>query len=148
MKIDSRAFGKIEVDEKQIIEFPQGILGFGHLHKYALLDGENAFYFLQSLEDRQIAFPIVEPSFFCSDFKLNVGSDELEAIDLDKDSEMLVFAIVTIPEDYQKMTANLQGPIVINKKSRKARQCISINDKWKVKHYIMEELAKKQGRPC
>lgn len=38
------------------------------------------------------------------------------------------------------MTANLQGPLVINRKTRVGRQCISNNPKWGIRHLILEEM--------
>ena len=67
----------------------------------------------------------------------------LDALDLEgsADERYLEFAIVTIPEDRQEMTANLQGPIIINKENREGRQCISRNESWNVRHNILEEMA-------
>jgi len=52
-----------------------------------------------------------------------------------------VFSIVTIPENQNRMTANLQGPLLINRKKRIGRQSISLNPEWRVRHVIVDELA-------
>jgi flagellar assembly factor FliW len=59
---------------------------------------------------------------------------------------MLFFAIVTIPEDHKKMSANLQGPVIINREKRIGKQFISTNPDWKTRHYILDELSDKGGR--
>jgi flagellar assembly factor FliW len=39
------------------------------------------------------------------------------------------------------MTANLQGPLIINPDTRMGKQAILTDDRWKTKHDIMAELA-------
>ena len=79
---------------------------------------------------------------FRPDYEIDIPDEELNEIGIDSYEDVLVFAIVTIPEDQRKMTANLQGPIIINKKQRIGRQAIASNPKWKVRHQILDELAK------
>ena len=63
--------------------------------------------------------------------------------------DRLVFAIVTIPENSSMMTANLQGPLILNRRTREGRQSISGNPRWGVRHVILDELARtKQGASC
>ena len=50
------------------------------------------------------------------------------------------FFTVRNPKD---MTANLQGPIIINPHKRIGRQAISTNEKYGVKHGILEEMNKR-----
>jgi flagellar assembly factor FliW len=54
---------------------------------------------------------------------------------------MLILAIVTVPGDSSRMTANLQGPLVINRRTHVGRQSISPDPRWAVRHVILEELA-------
>ena len=141
MTIQSKPYGEIEISERQVISFPIGIFGFPNLHDYALLDaGQPPFYWLQSLDDTSIAFIIMNPYVLRPDYVLDIPGDDLEAIDYESDDDVLVFAIVTIPEDQTQMSANLQGPIVINRVRQLGRQAISLNDVWRTKHFIMEEL--------
>ncbi|MFC1670955.1 flagellar assembly protein FliW, partial [Spirochaetota bacterium] len=48
--------------------------------------------------------------------------------------------IVTIPENPKEMTANLQGPIIVNPHKRIGKQAISANEKYGVRHGILEEM--------
>ena len=142
MKIQSKPYGEIEISDRQVIRFPVGIFGFEQLHDYALLDaGQPPFYWLQSLDDTALAFIIMNPYVLRGDYVLDVPGEDLQAIEYENDEEVLVFAIVTIPEDQSKMSANLQGPIIINRVRQLGRQAISLNQTWTTKHYIMEELS-------
>ena len=142
MIIQTKPYGEIEISDRQVIRFAVGIFGFENLHDYALLDtGQPPFYWLQSLDDTGLAFIIMNPYVLRPDYLLDIPGEDLEAIDYDTDEDVLVFAIVTIPEDQTKMSANLQGPVVINRVKQLGRQAISLNQDWRTKHYIMEELS-------
>ncbi len=144
MRLVTKPFGEIEVDERQRIHFPFGIFGFESLHEYVLLDSSRPpFYWLQSVERPEIAFVLIDPKVFRPEYVPEVAAPELEDIDLKDLSDMLVFAIVTVPQDQALMTANLQGPIIINRHTKRGRQSISLNPRWKVRHYILDELAQK-----
>lgn len=148
MLIKSKAFGEIEVSDRQMLYFPLGILGFENLKKYALLDSEQPpFFWLQSLDVQEIAFILINPYLFRPDYTLDIAGEDYNLIKLPRDDfdNRLVFAIVTIPEKSDDMTANLQGPVVINKINRNAIQSISNNPEYRVKHHILSELSNVKG---
>lgn len=151
MKINTKPYGLIEVDERQRITFPEGIMGFENLKDYVLLDAlQQPFYWLQSMDVHKIAFVLIEPTVFRPNYTPDVADSDLEAIGLsssDRD-KILVFAIVTIPENYREMTANLQGPIIISKETHIGRQCVSLNQRWKTRHKIIEELSQVRNNAC
>ena len=149
MQVTTKPFGTIEVDERQKIHFPFGILGFEQLKWYVLLDASQApFYWLQSMDDPGVAFVMIDPLVFRPDYRLEVVKEELEEIGVKEDDDILLFAIVTIPENQELMSANLQGPVVINRGAKVGRQLISLNPNWKVKHFILEELAQVKDEAC
>jgi len=137
----TKPYGIIDVDDRQKIHFPNGLFGFENFKNYVLLDAkQQPFYWLQSTDVAEIAFVLINPQIFRADYVLEVDEEELREIGITSSDDILCFAIVTIPENPSKMTANLQGPIIINKKTREARQSISNNLKWKIRHPILEEL--------
>jgi flagellar assembly factor FliW len=78
-----------------------------------------------------------------------VDPAEIEEIGITTTEDMLVFSIVTIPSATARMTANLQGPLIINRRARLGRQSISANPRWGVRHIVMEELARaRQEASC
>ncbi len=143
MQVQTKPYGTIEVDERQKISFPFGILGFEKLRNYVLIDAhQQPFYWLQSMDVSEIAFVLINPFLFRPDYEIDVPDEELEEIGIISPEQILVFAIVTIPENQRDMTANLQGPVIINKDKKIGRQAISTNEKWKVRHPILEELSR------
>jgi len=141
MKVDTKAFGLIEVDEKQKVKIPLGLFGFEDFTEYVLLDAEHEpFFWLQSIDEKEIAFVIINPFLFRKDYEANVTNEELAEIGIKSAENALIFVIVTIPQDGGNMTANLQGPIIINKESMTAMQAILSDQKWKTKHDIIAEM--------
>jgi flagellar assembly factor FliW len=141
MKVATKAYGLIEVDEKQKVVIPQGLFGFDDYKDYVLLDAEHQpFFWLQSLDDQEIAFVLINPFLFRPDYEVNVSNDELSGIGILSPEKALIFVIVTIPQDGSPMTANLQGPLVINKEKMTAMQAILSDSRWRTRHDIMEEL--------
>ncbi len=142
MKIRTKPYGEMEISDRQRLIFPRGIFGFEELREFALLDAaQPPFYWLQSLQRVEIAFVLIDPHFFRPDYAPDVDPAELQEIEIKTPEDMLVFAIVTIPEDSSRMTANLQGPLLINRRTGMGRQSISTNPLWGVRHTILEELA-------
>jgi flagellar assembly factor FliW len=145
VKILTRPFGEIEIEERQIIEFPDGIPGFDYVRKFVLLDtmDENSpLKWLQSYDEPELAFVIIRPVDFMREYELAVSMNDIEAVGAQGAENLLVFAIVTIPSNPSEMTANLQGPVIINPDKRLGRQAISLSDKYNVRHRILDEMKK------
>lgn len=141
MKIDTKAFGKIEVSEKQRIKVSDGLLGFEDIHDFVLLDFDegSAFYWLQAEHIAQIAFLIVDPKLVLPEYELEIDDSDLVSIGIEDRDDILLFSIVTLNDTPSKTTVNLLGPIVINKKTHYAKQVISLNDKYSVRHPLVTE---------
>jgi flagellar assembly factor FliW len=149
VKVATKAYGLIEVDERQRISFPLGLLGFEPLKEYVLLDAERQpFYWLQSLDVEQVAFILINPFLFRPDYELDIEDEDLQDIGLSGPEKALIFAVVTIPPDGGAMTANLQGPLVINRDIRTGKQAVLTDPRWKTKHDILGELAAARQGPC
>ncbi len=145
IKIKTRPFGEIEIREEQVIDFPDGILGFDDVRKFILLDAheENSpLKWLQAYDEPGLAFVIIRPVDFMREYELIVSMNDIEAVGADTAEHLIVFAIVTIPSNPSEMTANLQGPIIINPQKRLGRQAISLSDRYSVRHRILDEMKK------
>jgi len=142
VKVATKAYGLIDVDERQKIVFPHGLFGFENLNDYLLLDSERQpFYWLQSMDVEQVAFVLVSPFLFRPDYEVDISNDELAEIGIHSPEKALIFSIVTIPPDGSPMTSNLQGPLVINRDTRTGKQAVLTDTRWKTRHDIMAELA-------
>ena len=148
MKISTARFGEINIADEEIIEFANGLLGFEKFNRYVILNTEDGspFRWMQCVDDGDLAFVLIEPLAFMFEYDLEIDDSDVTHLGLEAAEDAVLFAIVTIPEIAQEMTANLQGPVVINAKLRKGRQVISNNQKHPIKARILEEMAKRAKR--
>jgi flagellar assembly factor FliW len=141
MKVNTKAFGLIDVDERQKVVFPDGLFGFEEYNEYVLLDAEQEpFFWLQSVKNQEVAFILINPYLFRYDYEVNIANEELASIGITSPENTLIFVIVTIPQGGNPMTANLQGPLVINRQDMKGMQAIISDDRWQIRHDIIAEL--------
>ncbi|MDR0569295.1 MAG: flagellar assembly protein FliW [Spirochaetaceae bacterium] len=149
MQVKTKAYGLIDAADRQKIAFDQGLFGFESFKEYILLDAErHPFYWLQSVDCEDAAFILINPFQFREDYEVDIDNEELLEIGITDPKQALIFSIVTIPPDGGPMTANLLGPLVINRDTRHGRQVILGDPRWKTKHDIMAELSAKKDAVC
>jgi len=142
MMIQTGRFGQLNISEQEIIEIPQGLLGFPDLKRFCLVDpaDDTLILWLQSLQNPEIAFPVLEPKVFRPEYAARLSAAELRELRLENVNQSAVFAILTIPSDATQMTANLKAPVVINLKAQIARQVVLQENEYSVKHLMFKEL--------
>ena len=145
-KISTRPFGDVEVFEEQIIEFPEGIPGFGHITAFAFMQELGTpFVWMQAVDEAALSFIVIEPENFVSSYDLVISQSDLECVGASDCKDLKVLFVVTIPDNPEDMTANLQGPIILNLKNRKGKQAISLSEKYHVRHRIVDDANKNGG---
>ena len=152
MKVTTKVFGEITIDDDRIITFPKGIVGFPQLTDFALLHdsdrGTDSIHWLQSIQEPGFAMPVMDPLIVCPDYNPEVDDELLKHLGELDPEELLVLVTVTVPKDLTKMSVNLRGPIVINAGQKTATQVIVEGDDYKVKfpiYDILNENKKKAG---
>lgn len=150
MRIQTKIFGEIDIDEEKILHFANGIIGFPDLKDFALMydaeKGEKSnIRWLQSLQEPAFAMPVLDPLAVKPDYNPEVEDELLKPIGELNPDEMLVLVTLTAPKDITKMSVNLCAPIVIHTESRKACQIIVDNEKYPVKYMIYDVLQKKKA---
>ena len=128
--------------KEKIIEFKDGIPGFEEYKDYIIIfneDEENPFHKLQCLSEPKLSFIIIDPFIFRPNYDFELSDNTIEKLEIEEVKDVLVYSIVTIPEDHTKMTANLLGPIIINTNNNLAKQIVLNDTKYTTKHYILEE---------
>ena len=148
MKLTTRIFGEVEIEDSKIINFPNGIIGFPDLTRFTLIhdeeeeSGKNTIRWLQSVDEPGFAMPVIDPLVVCPDYSPSVDETKVSDIGDIKDEDVLVLVTVTVPHDLTKMTVNLMGPFVINTESMKGVQTIVENSDYPVKFPIYDILQK------
>lgn len=147
MQVKSARFGKLTVPEDKILTFPDGLLGLEHCKRYVILDHapDTPFKWLQGIDDPDLAFVIINPAEFQPNYVVELGRDDVLKLGLKDAGEAAVYVLVVIPEDPSAMTANLQGPLVINADRRVGRQVVLADGRYRTRHLILAELRATRG---
>jgi len=140
--INTTRFGQIDLKNEDIINFPEGLLGFQDLRNFVLLDDPNddIFAWIQSCELPSVAFPVLEPEIFGQYYSVNLTKNELELLKIKGDQKPSFMNIITIPDDPTQMTANVKAPIAINMTERIARQCVLQDNNLAIREPIFLKL--------
>jgi len=135
-------FGQLTVGDDERIHIPSGVLGFSQYTRFCLVDpgDETLIVWLQSLENPDVAFPLLEPKIFKPDYSARLSAAELRELKLENINQSAVFSILTIGDDVMQMTANLKAPLVINLKEQIARQVVLQENEYGIKQPMFKEL--------
>lgn len=131
MKINTRDFGEMQIDDNTILEFVSGIIGFEDTKKYTLISplGEDKFpMWLQSVEDTQPCFVVYDPMQIYPDYSFEITDAEMQALKISEDTPYRCLTVAIVPDDYRKTTINLRCPIIINTKENLAAQVMLQED--------------------
>lgn len=139
MKVSTK-LGNKNVKEEEIITFEYGIPGFESLKKFILLSSEeNApIMWLSSIEDNDVAFPVIHPELIRPDYSITLPKDIVEYLRLETPKDALILSILTIRNT--GTTINLLAPIIISLKNKLGIQLILENTDYTTKHDLKEEL--------
>lgn len=152
MTAETRLFGEITIADEKLIIFPEGIVGFPFLEKFALIhdaDNENApIMWLQSMDEPDFAMPVIEPNLVMENYNPTVDDEYLAPVGELAEDQIYLLVTITVPSEIKKMSVNLKAPIIINMANNQAVQII-VEDDFQVKHPIYETLRKrKEGKTC
>ena len=133
MKFTNRQFGEMEFDEKHVVEFPEGIIGFGEYKKYLIVDDEDSqpFRWLVSLQQADLSFAMIDPALIMESYQSSVF----------KDLDATVFLLVALKDPLEASTTNLRSPIVIDNATRRGRQVILDDESLSVRHPLFSHQA-------
>ncbi|MBD3298690.1 MAG: flagellar assembly protein FliW [candidate division Zixibacteria bacterium] len=142
--VPTTRFGDLDVDTSKIIDFPKGILGFEANGRFILIEQDDVkpFVYLQSLDDPSLAFIVVEPRLVFPNYKVQIEPQEIADLNVKDINNISMWVIITVPEDVQRMSANLQGPLLINQENNCGKQVVLVRSPYTTRHYLMDEFAK------
>lgn len=150
MRVNTRIFGEIDIEEEKIITFEKGIIGFPDMKKFTLLhdedEGVNAgIRYLQSLDEPAFAMPVMDPLVVAPDYNPEVEDELLKPLGKINADSLFVLVTVSVPKEIENMTVNLQAPLIFNADERKAVQIIVDGD-YKIKFPIYDILQERKKK--
>lgn len=151
MLIQTKYFGDIEMGEDKIITFEQGLFGFEEYKRYTILydveaGEEHTFSWLQSVECKELALPVVNPLTILDDYNPIINDELLGGIGDITDENLVVLLTMTVPQDLTKMTSNLKAPIIINADTRKGAQIVVENQDYEIRYNVYDAIQKKKSK--
>jgi flagellar assembly factor FliW len=122
MKIESRRFGTMDMDDADEITFPEGLIGFFDEHSFVLVrhKSDSPIGWLQSTKSPWLSLPVVSIESVECDFSY----DSLEGAGFTADTHS-VMAVLNA-NGPMGATVNLLAPIVVDVKTREGQQIIAL----------------------
>ena len=114
------------VDTAELV-FESGLPGFPDAHRFTLVrwgDDDSPFSIMRSLEHDGLDFVVVPPMVFFPDYEPELDDATATRLELDRGDDAIVLVMVTLGEQATDATANLLGPIIINRHTRHAAQAV------------------------
>lgn len=151
MRADTRLFGQIDIEEEKIITLESGMIGLPDYRKFALIFDEEAgiekasVMWLQSMDDPETAFPVMQPNLVKPDYNPVVSDELLGVLGQMTEENIYVLVTLTAASDVKESSVNLKAPIVINTDTRKGCQIIVEGD-YPVKFKIYEALESRKKK--
>ena len=141
MIVNSLRLGQIEVPGEKVIHMAKPILGFEHLLDFCLVEVEELkpFLWLQAVDDSAISFLVANPRLFKEDYKIEINPKEVAELNIIDSDAVETYVILNFDEDANKMSANLQGPILINTENNRGKQLVLVNSDYQVKYALFDQ---------
>ena len=146
MKIKTRDFGEIIVNQEDVINFISGIFGFDDYKEYIILKDapEDDIMFLQSLDNMDLSFVLIDPYAIFINYNPTLQEDDLYDLKSKNETELKYLVIAIITENIKESVVNLKSPIVINPKNRIAKQVI-LQNTYPLRYNI---VSTEEGNKC
>jgi flagellar assembly factor FliW len=114
------------------LHFAGGLPGFPDVRRFVLVrlgDELSPFSVLRSLDDDSAnpagpEFVVTHPGLFFPDYEPEIDDDVAGRLELESADDALLLVIVTVADPVAASTANLLGPIVVNRHTRAAAQAV------------------------
>lgn len=146
MVLQTKLFGDVEIDEKKALHFENGLIGFPDLRNFFLIrDEERAsalICWLQSVEETAMALPVIDPLKVMESYNPMIEDELLKPLGELTEDNLMALVTVTVPREIEKISVNLQAPILINADTKQACQLILEDGNYPVRYPIYEIINK------
>ena len=123
------------------LHFSGGLPGFPDVRRFLLVrlgDEASPFSVLRSLDDgTDLEFVVTHPGLFFPDYEPEIDDDTANRLELKSAEDALLLVIVTVADPVADSTANLLGPIVVNRHTRAAAQAVLGNSGYATREALI-----------
>ena len=127
--------GEVEVDARDVIHFPEGLIGFETYTDFVIFDLKDCQPFKSMLSVREGGpdFVVLDPLEIFEDYAPYVAGVPVEQPELGSPYDLVLLSIVTLAERPEEITVNLRGPIFLNRQTHHAKQVVLSDDRCRTK---------------
>jgi flagellar assembly factor FliW len=139
-QITTTRFGRIEIAEESLLQFPRGLYGLEERRSFCLLrhDEAGCFYWLQSADEPGLAMLVTDPFQFFRTYEVEIADPIAALLQVDDPADVTTYVTVTLARATRQLQANLLGPLVINQRSRLGAQVILDGTRYTTRHVIVD----------
>jgi flagellar assembly factor FliW len=133
---------EIEFEEKDVITFSEGLVGFPQLKRMVIVrqDTIEPFMWLASLDHAELAFVVVEVGAVFNSAPALPADANLASL-IEADEKPVALAIVLIETNWQKCTVNLRAPIFVSARAMAGAQIILADERLNVREPLPLAMA-------
>ena len=99
---------------------------------------ELPFMWLREEKEDGLAFVVLEPGGVLPDYSVEIADTDIKILGITGPEDTMILNIVTLlPEQANKISLNLVGPIIVNRKTLTGKQCIINNhEDYSARHIL------------
>jgi flagellar assembly factor FliW len=103
------------VPEEELWSFPDGLIGFPDLTRFALLDLEQAppFRLLASIDEPAFGLVVVDPLTLVKDYELAIAEEDIAPLGETDPAGLQVVVTVQLPTERTPMALSLHAPFIL-----------------------------------
>lgn len=117
----------VELEQLATLEMPAGLVGLPDARSFTLArwgGADSPFAMLRSRQDPDLEFVVVPPTVFFPSYAPEVDDELVADLELTSADDAIVLVLVTVADPVSRSTANLLGPIVVNRHTHRAAQAV------------------------
>lgn len=147
MKIQTADFGEVIIEEKDLINFPDGLYAFEEYKHYVLLNYDtdqkfNPIMCLQNIHSQHPSFTVMDPLYFYPQYNPKISSKDKSKIQCQDEKKLRFLVLAVVKENIYESSVNLKSPIVINSDNKMACQVILEEDDYPMRYPIFSQEKK------
>ena len=128
MIVKTRYFSEFDLDESEILKFPNGIFGFEDQDAFIVIrfgeDNDDSLFCLQSVTEEDLAFVLLNPFSVDPAYSPKPSEDDLKELKITDETPIAFFSIAVVKENFKDSTVNLRCPILVNYDTKTAKQIV------------------------
>ena len=147
MNINAKYFGSVSYEDSDSIHIINGLIGFESHTDYLPIpfqDEDDSLISLQCLDDEKLSFILMNPFGILADYSPSLSDEELKELDAEASEDLSYYVVCVMRDSVAESTVNLKAPLVVNARTRQARQIILDQSEYTFRH-VLGDMMKEES---